>query len=96
MRTRLSPPMTVCDELEAARRELAHHRPEALLLVQLLIEEEAGEGALRMRRLAGQLRLCADIPELAEGMGYPPDTLDPGLMRAAAALLSQAACGPWA
>jgi len=80
------------DELEAARRELASHRPEALLLVQLLIEEdEDGEGARRMRRLAGQLRLCADIPELAEGMGCSPDAIDPDLMRAAAALLSQAA-----
>lgn len=80
------------DELEAARRELASHRPEALLLVQLLIEEdEDGEGARRMRRLAGQLRLCADIPELAEGMGCSPEAIDPNLMRAAAALLSQAA-----
>lgn len=91
MRTRPSPQKT--EELEAARRELAHHRPEALLLVQLLIEDETGEGAMRMRRLAGQLRLCADIPELAEGMGCAADAVDPELMRAAAALLSQAA-GP--
>jgi len=75
------------------RRELAQQRPEALLLVQLLIEDESGEGAMRMRRLAGQLRLCADIPELAEGMGCAADAIDPDLMRAAAALLSQAA-GP--
>lgn len=81
------------DELDAARRELAQQRPEALLLVQLLIEDETGEGAMRMRRLAGQLRLCADIPELAEGMGCAADAVDPDLMRAAAALLSEAA-GP--
>lgn len=81
--------MTATDELEAARRELACHRPEALLLVQLLIEDGDGEGARRMKRLAGQLRLCADIPELAEGMGC--DAIDPDLMRAAATLLSQAA-----
>ena len=91
MRTRPSRPRP--DELEAARRELAQQRPEALLLVQLLIEDETGEGAIRMRRLAGQLRLCADIPELAEGMGCAADAIDPDLMRAAAALLSQAA-GP--
>jgi hypothetical protein len=89
MRTRPSSPKS--DALDAARRELAQHRPEALLLVQLLIEDETGEGAMRMRRLAGQLRLCADIPELAEGMGCAADAVDPELMRAAAALLSQAA-----
>ncbi|HKR89878.1 MAG TPA: hypothetical protein VJS38_17045 [Phenylobacterium sp.] len=89
MRTRPTLPKT--EDLAAARRELAHQRPEALLLVQLLIEDETGEGALRMRRLAGQLRLCADIPELAEGMGCAADAVDPELMRAAAALLSQAA-----
>lgn len=86
--------MPACEELEAARRELASHRPEALLLVQLLIEDEDGEGARRMRRLAGQLRLCADIPELAVGMGCEPDAIDPDLMRAAATLLSQAASAP--
>jgi hypothetical protein len=89
MRTRPSPEKT--NELDAARRDLARQRPEALLLVQLLIEDESGEGAMRMRRLAGQLRLCADIPELAEGMGCAADAIDPDLMRAAAALLSQAA-----
>ena len=91
MNTRPFPRKT--DALEEARRELQRHRPEALLLVQLLIEDETGEGAMRMRRLAGQLRLCADIPELAEGMGCDAGAIDPELMRAAAALLSQAA-GP--
>jgi hypothetical protein len=92
MRNRPSIPRKT-DELDAAKRELAQQRPEALLLVQLLIEDETGEGAMRMRRLAGQLRLCADIPELAEGMGCAADAIDPDLMRAAAALLSEAA-GP--
>ena len=44
-----------------------------------------------MRRLAGQLRLCADIPELAAAAGCEPEAIDPTLMRAAAGLLAQAA-----
>jgi hypothetical protein len=89
MRTRHTSGTTAQDALEAARRQLADRRPETLLLVQLLIEDDAFTGRGRMR-LAGQLRLCADIPELAEGLGCSADTVDPGLMRAAAALLADA------
>lgn len=95
MRTRLTSETTSREALDAARRELAHRRPEALLLVQLLIEDDAFDGGGRMRRLAGQLRLCADIPELVEGLGCAADAVDPRLMRAAAALLSDAAQIAW-
>lgn len=95
MKARLPAARPSREALDAARRELAHRRPEALLLVQLLIEEDGFDGAGRMQRLAGQLRLCADIPELAEGLGCPAGQVDPGLMRAAAALLSDAARTAW-
>jgi len=95
MNTRLASGTTSREALDVARRELAHHRPEALLLVQLLIEEDASDGVGRMQRLAGQLRLSADIPGLAEGLRCPADRIDPGLMRAAAALLSDAARTAW-
>jgi hypothetical protein len=77
--------------VEAARKALAHRSPEALLLLQLLIEDCGDDGPRLMRRLAGQLRLCADLPELAEGAGCPARTLDRGLTRAAADLLAEAA-----
>lgn len=71
--------------------ELAARRPETLLLIRLLIEDPGADGPALMGRLAGQLRLCADIPELAESAGCEPARLDPVLMRAAAQLLSDAA-----
>jgi hypothetical protein len=76
---------------EAARRDLALRRPETLVLLELLIEDPGPDGEALMRRLAGQLRLCADIPELAAAAGCAPEEIDPGLMRAAAGLLSEAA-----
>lgn len=76
---------------ESARRDLARRRPETLFLLQLLIEDPGPDGQALMRRLAGQLRLCADIPELAAVAGCEPEAIDPSLMRAAAGLLSQAA-----
>jgi hypothetical protein len=81
---------------EAARRDLALKGPETLILVELLIEDPGPEGPALMRRLAGRLRLCADIPEFASAAGCAPERIDRGLMRAAARLLSQAAhaCGP--
>jgi hypothetical protein len=83
------------EALEDARRALAQRRPETLLLVQLLIEDDSPDGGARIRRMAGQLRLCADIPELADGLGCAPEAIDPELMRAAAALLSDAARTAW-
>ena len=79
--------------VEDARRVLARRRPEALLLLQLLIEDAGDDGAQLMRRLAGQLRLCADVPELAAAAGWGLAEIDPGLTRAAAALLAEAARG---
>jgi hypothetical protein len=76
---------------ESARQDLARRRPETLFLLQLLIEDPGPDGQALMRRLAGQLRLCADIPELAAAAGCAPEAIDPGLMRAAAGLLTQAA-----
>lgn len=76
---------------ETDRLDLARRRPETLFLLQLLIEDPGPDGQALMRRLAGQLRLCADIPELAAVAGCAPEAIDPTLMRAAAGLLSQAA-----
>ena len=76
---------------DAARRELARRRPETLVLLELLIEDPGPDGAALMRRLAGQLRLCADIPELAAPAGCAPEQIDPDLMRSAAGLLADAA-----
>jgi hypothetical protein len=61
------------------------------VLLELLIEDPGPDGCALMRRLAGQLRLCADIPELAAVAGCAPERIDPGLMRAAAGLLVEAA-----
>jgi hypothetical protein len=71
--------------------ELAARRPETLLLIRLLIEDPGVDGPALMGRLAGQLRLCADVPELADSLGCEPTRLDPVLVRAAARLLSDAA-----
>lgn len=76
-----------------AAAELAARRPESFLLIRLLIEDPGADSPALMRRLAGQLRLCADVPEIAEALGCDPASLEPGLMRAAAALLSDAAQG---
>jgi hypothetical protein len=76
---------------QSARRDLARRRPETLMLLQLLIEDPGPDGVALMRRLAGQLRLCADIPEFAAAAGCEPEAIDPALMRAAAGLLAEAA-----
>jgi hypothetical protein len=99
MITRLTSTALPHDARDLARRQLALRRPEALVLVLLLIEDGDDDGALqgpdRMRRLAGQLRLCADIPELVEELGCSAEAVDPALMRAAATLLSDAARVAW-
>lgn len=75
------------------RAELAARHPETFLLLQLLIEDPGAEGPELMARIAGQLRLCADVPELSEAFGCEPENLDPALIRGAAELLSEAARG---
>jgi hypothetical protein len=75
------------------RAELAARHPETFLLLQLLIEDPGADSPELMARIAGQLRLCADVPELSEAFGCEPETLDPALIRGAAELLSEAARG---
>lgn len=64
---------------------------ELLLLVKLLREDAELAGSLR--RLSRQLRLCAEIPQLA---GLEPEgamAVDPGLLRKAATLLTAEGAG---
>jgi hypothetical protein len=62
------------------------------LLAKLLQEDpEAGDSGVA-RRLSGQLRLCADLPELAAlALGCESDLIDPELLRRAARILARPA-----
>ncbi len=64
---------------------------ELLLLVKLLREDAELTGALR--RLSRQLRLCAEIPQLAGLEPEDGDSVDPDLLRKAASLLTAEAAG---
>ncbi len=59
---------------------------ELLLLVKLLREDAELNGALR--RLSRQLRLCAEIPQLAGLEPEAGESVDPDLLRRAASLLT--------
>jgi hypothetical protein len=65
----------------------------ALTLLAKLLQEDpdAGDGGVA-RRLSGQLRLCADLPELAAlALGCDSDLIDPELLRRAAQILTRPA-----
>jgi hypothetical protein len=64
-------------------------RGEMMLLVSLLLEDPDLVGAEALRRVARQLRLCADIPELAAPIvDCDPQRLDAVLLRMTANLLA--------
>jgi hypothetical protein len=76
---------------EVGAAELIARRGEMVLLVSLLLEDPDLMGAEALRRVARQLRLCADIPELAAPIvGCDPEGLDPALLHMAARLLAAA------
>ncbi|RAK59595.1 hypothetical protein DJ021_07160 [Phenylobacterium hankyongense] len=61
---------------------------ELSLLISLLTEDPELRDSAVLIRLSRQLRLCADIPELAAPLlGCDPTQLNPDLLHAAAGLL---------
>ena len=69
--------------------DLVGRRGEMVLLVSLLLEEPDLTGSEALRRVARQLRLCADIPELAAPLvDCDPQRLDTALLRMTANLLA--------
>jgi hypothetical protein len=61
---------------------------ELTLLISLLTEDPEVRDSAVLIRLSRQLRLCADIPELAAPLlGCDPKVLNPDLLHAAAGLL---------
>jgi hypothetical protein len=76
-------------ELRAARR-LANQTAATLsLFVGLLGNTREADGGFLVARIFQDLLVCADSPDLASRIsGCEPDTIDPQMIRASAALLS--------
>jgi hypothetical protein len=78
-----------CGASIPADEDRPNGRAELILLVSLLMEDSDLEGTRVLSRLSRQLRLCADIPELAApALGCDSRQIDPGLLRVVAGLLS--------
>jgi hypothetical protein len=61
------------------------------LVVGVVANDPDLEEGLVLQRIAGQLRLCADLPELAaELVGCEAGRIDPAMLRAAAAIIGSA------
>lgn len=61
------------------------------LVVGVVANDPDLEEGLVLQRIAGQLRLCADLPELAaELVGCEAGRIDPAMLRAAAAIIGAA------
>jgi hypothetical protein len=61
------------------------------LVVGVVANDPDLEEGLVLQRIAGQLRLCADLPELAaELVGCDAGRIDPAMLRAAATIIGAA------
>ncbi len=76
---------SACDDnLQARRLEIV-----LALVVSLLAEDAGPETGPMRRRLCGQLRLCADVPDLAAcAMDCHPEMIDTAALRAVARSLA--------
>lgn len=71
-------------DLQARRLEMV-----LALVVTLLAEDISPETAPMRRRLCGQLRLCADVPDLAaRALDCQPELIDAAALRAVARSLA--------
>lgn len=61
------------------------------LLVGVVANDPGLEESFALQRIAGQLRLCADLPELAaELVGCEAERIEPVMLRAAANIIASA------
>ena len=61
------------------------------LLVGVVANDSGLEESFSLQRIAGQLRLCADLPELAaELVGCEAERIEPVMLRAAANIIASA------
>jgi hypothetical protein len=79
------------EQVREARAKAERLEVALSLVVGVVANDPDLEEGLVLQRIAGQLRLCADLPELAaELAGCDAERVDPALLRAAAAVIGAA------
>jgi hypothetical protein len=79
------------DQAREAKLKAAQLEAVLALVVGVLANDPDLQEGLVLQRIAGQLRLCADVPELAaETIGCEVERVSPALLRAAAGVICDA------
>jgi hypothetical protein len=77
------------DQAREAKLKASQLEAALALVVGVVANDPDLQGGVVLQRIAGQLRLCADVPELAaETIGCDVERVSPSILRAAAGVLS--------
>ncbi len=73
------------EQAREAKLKASQFEAALALVVGVLASDAELQGSLALQRIAGQMRLCADVPELgAETIGCPIERVNPAILHAAA------------
>lgn len=76
------------DQARDAKLSAARFEAALALVVGVVANDPDLQGSGVLQRIAGQIRLCADLPDLAaETIGCPEERVCPNILRAAAEVL---------
>ncbi len=76
------------DQLRQAKLTASQLEAALALVVGVVANDPDLQGGVVLQRIAGQVRLCADVPELAaETIGCDIERVSPTILRAAAGVL---------
>jgi hypothetical protein len=76
------------DQVRAAKLTASQLEAALALVVGVVANDPDLQGGVVLQRIAGQVRLCADVPELAaETIGCDIERVNPAILRAAAGVL---------
>lgn len=82
------------DQTRQAKLRAGQMEAALALVVGVISNDPDLQGGIVLQRIAGQLRLCADVPELAaETIGCDLERVSPGILRAAAGVLCEVEAG---
>ncbi|ADG10086.1 hypothetical protein B7G68_08225 [Caulobacter segnis] len=76
------------DQAREAKLAAARFEAALALVVGVVANDPDLQGSVALQRIAGQIRLCADLPDLAaETIGCDEERVCPNILRAAAEVL---------
>lgn len=76
------------DQAREAKLSAARFEAALALVVGVVANDPDLQGSTILQRIAGQIRLCADLPDLAaETIGCDEERVSPAILRAAAEVL---------